>query len=97
MISKQTSHLRVGNGTFSADVVLNLHIGEICYELGHLGPGFAMFSEPQEITANEGEIESVVDGDSLRQRVRFTKPITKTSKRFEFELISKPDPSTDSE
>ncbi len=87
MISKQTSHLRVGNGTFSAKVVLSLYIGETCYELGHLGPGFALFSEPQEIEAREGVIESAVDGDSIRQRVRFTKPISKTSKRFEFELV----------
>jgi len=75
------------NGIFSANVKLSLHIANQRFELGHLGPGFALLGDSQSIEAREGEIESIVDGKVTRWRVRFTSPITAASKRFTFEAI----------
>lgn len=87
MISKHVSSERVGNGTFSANVSLSLHVGNQCYDIGQLGPGFAILREVQNIAATEGEIESIIDGKSNRRRIRFTKPITVDSKQIEFETL----------
>ncbi len=81
MISNNT------NGTFSADVKLSLYISGQRFELGHLGPGFALFGEVQSIAATEGEIESIVDGKITRWPVRITSPTTSASKRFTFEAV----------
>lgn len=75
------------NGTFSADVKLNLYIGDQRYELGQVGPGLGMLREAQSINATEGEIETIVDEKVTRWKVRFTSPITGESKRFEFEGV----------
>ncbi len=75
------------NGTFSADVELNLHVGDQRFELGHLGPGFALLGDAQSIDATEGEIETIVDEKVSRWKVRFTSPITGESKRFTFEAV----------
>jgi hypothetical protein len=75
------------NGTFSADVELNLHVGDQRFELGHLGPGFALFGDAQSIDATEGEIETIIDEKVSRWKVRFTSPITGESRRFTFEAV----------
>ena len=75
------------NGTFSADVELNLHVGNQRFELGHLGPGFALLGDAQSIDATEGEIETIVDKKVSRWKVRFTSPITGESKRFTIEAV----------
>ena len=75
------------NGTFSADVKLNLHVGSQRFELGHLGPGFALLGEAQAIDATGGEIETIVDEKVSRWKVRFTNEITGESKRFTFEAV----------
>ena len=81
MISNNT------NGTFSANVKLSLYVSDQRFELGHLGPGFALLGEAQTIEASEGEIESIVDQKVNRWKVRFTSPITTASKRFSFEAM----------
>ena len=81
MISQNT------NGTFSANVKLNLYVADQRIELGQLGPGFAIIRESQTIDASEGEIETIVDEKVNRWRVRFTSPITTASKRFTFEAV----------
>ena len=40
------------NGTFSADVKLNLHVGEQQFELGQVGPGLAILRDAHSIDAN---------------------------------------------
>jgi hypothetical protein len=75
------------NGTFSADVKLNLHIGNQRFELGQVGPGLAILRDAQTIDATEGEIETIVDEKVSRWKVRFTSPITGESKRFTFEAV----------
>ena len=75
------------NSTFSADVKLHLWIGDRTYELGHLGPGFALLGEAQTIDATEGEIETIIDGESDRCPIRITSEITSESKRFMFESV----------
>lgn len=75
------------NGMFSADVKLHLHVGDQCFELGHLGPGFALLGDAQAIDAAEGEIETIVDEKVSRWKVRITSPITGESKRFTFEGV----------
>lgn len=76
-----------GNGTFSADVKLYLHIGDTRIDLGQLGPGFAILRHAQAIDASVGEIETIVDQKISRWPVRFTSPITVASKRFTFEAV----------
>jgi hypothetical protein len=83
MISLPTN----GNGTFSAHVTLNFHVGEQSYKLGHLGPGFALLGDAQTIDASEGEIETIVDEKVTRWKVRLTSPITPASRRFTFEPV----------
>ena len=73
------------SGTFSADVALNLYANGKQYEISHLGPDFALLGEARSIDANEGELETVIDGKSSRWKVRFTSPITDESRRFTFE------------
>jgi hypothetical protein len=75
------------NGTFSADVRLNLHIGQRRIELGHLGPGFALLGEAQSIEATEGEIETIVDDKVTRWPIRITSKLDGSTKRFEFEGV----------
>ena len=73
------------NSTFSAEVKLHLYAGSDQFELGHLGPGFALLGTAQDIGATEGELETVIDGKSSRWKVRITSPITSESRRFTFE------------
>lgn len=75
------------NGTFSADVKLNLYVGDQRIELGHLGPGFALLGKARDIVATEGEIETIVDKKTSRWKVKFTSPITSESRRFTFEAV----------
>lgn len=75
------------NGSFSADVKLNLHVNGKRFELGQVGPGLAILRDAQSIDATEGEIETIVDEKVSRWKVRFTSPITGESKRFTFEGI----------
>ena len=75
------------NGTFSADVKLNLRIGNQRFELGQVGPGLAILRDAQSIDATEGEIETIVDEKVTRWKVKFTSPITSASKRFTFEAV----------
>jgi hypothetical protein len=75
------------NGTFSADVKLNLHVGDQQFELGQVGPGLAILRNAQTIDATEGEIETIVDEKVNRFKVRITSPITGESKRFTFEGV----------
>jgi len=75
------------NGTFSANVKLNLYVAGERFELGQLGPGFAIIREAQSIDATEGEVESVVDDKITRWKVRITSPITADSKRITFEAV----------
>lgn len=56
------SQIENGNGTFSADVKLNLYAAGEEIQLGLLGSGFAILRFAQSIDPNEGEIESIVDG-----------------------------------
>jgi hypothetical protein len=81
------SDMKNGNGTFSADVKLHLYVGDRRYELGHLGPGFALLGNAESIDATEGEIESIVDQKTSRWKVKFTSPITAESKRFTFKAV----------
>lgn len=73
------------NGTFSADVKLHLYVGNDQFELGHLGPDFALLGTARDIGATEGELETIIDGKSSRCKVRITSPITSKSRRFTFE------------
>ena len=75
-------------GTFSADVKLHLFVGSRQVELGQLGPGFALLRDAQDISATDGELETVIDGKSTRWKVRITSPITNASRRFSFEAIA---------
>lgn len=76
------------NSTFSADVTLQLHVGDKIYAIGHLGPGFAMLGEAQRIEASEAELETIIDGKSDRWPIRITSPITADSRRFTFEGVA---------
>lgn len=77
--------IATNNGIFSADVKLNLYTSGNRYELGHLGPDFAILGEPQNIDATEGELETIIDGKSTRWKIRITSPITADERRFTFE------------
>ncbi len=81
------SNLQNGNGTFSANVQLSLYVGDRQIDVASLGPGFAIFRDPQTIDATEGEIETIVDEKVSRWKVKFTSPITGDSKRFTFEAV----------
>ncbi len=54
------------NGTFSADVKLHLYAGNDQFELGHLGPDFALLGKACDIGATEGELETIID-DTQRE------------------------------
>ena len=73
--------------TFSADVELYLNMNGTRYELGHLGPGFALLGERQKLMEGTGEVETIIDGKTTRQAVRVTVPSTAESRRFEFEHL----------
>ena len=73
------------NQTFSADVKLHLYTGDTRYELGQLGPDFAILRTAQDISENKGELETIIDGKSTRWKIRITSPITVNSRRFSFE------------
>ena len=78
--------------TFSSDVSLRLHVGQERYELGQLGPNFAILREPHSIAADTieatvVELETLIDGRSERWPVKITSPITNESKRFTFEGV----------
>ena len=74
-------------GTFSADVKLNLYVDGEVVAIGQLGPDFGIFRDPRTFAASEGELETVIDGNSSRWKIRFTSPITSESKRFTFEAV----------
>ena len=75
------------NGTFSANVKLNLYVAGRQIELGQLGPGFAIIRDAQSIDNTEGEIETIVDDKVTRWKIQITSPITGDSKRFTFESV----------
>ena len=77
--------------TFSADVKLHLFADGQRYELASLGSGTGRFRTEQELSASEGEIETIVDDKVTRWKVRLTSPITGDSKRFEFESVKSSD------
>lgn len=74
-----------GNGTFSAKVELSLYVNGERFELGHLGPGFALLGKAQTIDATEGEVESIVDEKVTRWPIRIKTQLDGSTKRFEFE------------
>lgn len=74
-------------GTFSAEVKLHLYVAEEKIEVGQLGPDFEILRNPKSIDASHGELETVIDGNSSRWKVRFTSPITSESKKFTFEAV----------
>jgi hypothetical protein len=74
-------------GNFSADVQLRLHAHGEVYELGQLGPEFAMLRQPQSISGTEAEIETIIDGETTRWPIRITTPPTTESRRFSFEGV----------
>ena len=74
-------------GTFSADVKLHLYVNGERVAIGQLGPDFGIFREPMSFTASDGELETVIDGNSSRWKIRFTSPVTSESKRFTFEAV----------
>ncbi|WP_182871409.1 hypothetical protein [Stieleria mannarensis] len=73
------------NAPFSASVELYLHVAGECFELGQLGPGFALLRVARAIEATAAVIEVIVDQASTRRPVRLTRPSTTLSRRFEFE------------
>lgn len=73
------------NVVFSAQVTLRLNVGNQSYELGQIGPDFALLRKAQAIDAIECEIESIIDSVSTRRPVMLTSPITGSSRRFTFE------------
>ncbi len=77
----------ISNKVFSADVKLHLHVGGERIELGQLGPGFALLRDAQTIVATEGEIETIIDEQISRCRVKLTSPISSESRWFTFEAI----------
>ncbi|MCS7466638.1 hypothetical protein NZK35_08280 [Stieleria sp. ICT_E10.1] len=70
---------------FSAQVELRLRAGDRNYELGQLGPDFALLRKASPLQAGEAEIESIIDGKSTRRRIRITKSISGDCRRFAFE------------
>ena len=75
------------SGTFSADVKLHLFVGGQRYELASLGSGSGRLRTEQELSATEGELETIVDKKVTRWKVRITGPTTGDSKRFTFEAV----------
>ncbi|MDV6029427.1 MAG: hypothetical protein F9B45_04835 [Phycisphaera sp. RhM] len=74
-------------GTFSADVQLFLHVAEETYELGQIGPEFALLRKPQSIQATEAELETIIDGQSSRYPIRVVDPATTSSRKFTFKAM----------
>lgn len=64
-----------------------LHIDGRVYDIGQLGPGFAMLGKAESIEGKVGELERVVDGESKRWPIRITGEINGDSRRFEFESL----------
>ena len=80
------------NETFSADVSLHLYVGGQRFELGQLGPDFAILRESPTIislpiTSESIELETIIDGETDRWPIRITSPITADSRRFTFEGV----------
>ena len=80
------------NETFSADVSLHLYVGGQRFELGQLGPDFAILRESptiisHSITSESIELETIIDGETDRWPIRITSPITADSRRFTFEGV----------
>ena len=76
-----------GNGTFSADVKLHLYVGGERFELGHLGPNFALLGQPQPINPCDAEIETSIDNKVTRWPIRITSKSDGRARRFEFESL----------
>jgi hypothetical protein len=85
---RETRGLNAG-GMFSADVKLHLYVGEERFELGQLGPGFAILRESQAIASTNAELETVIDEKITRWPVRITSAITGDSMRFTFDSVAK--------
>lgn len=82
------SNVPNGNGTFSADVKLNLYLMKRKFEVASLGPDFAYLREHlsmQHDEQTEAEIETIVDDKVTRWPIRITTKLDGTTKRFEFE------------
>ncbi len=80
------------NETFSADVSLHLYVGGQRFELGQLGPDFAILRESPTIISlpiksESIELETIIDGETDRWPIRITSPITADSRRFTFEGV----------
>ena len=57
------------------------------YELASLGSGTGRFRTEQELSATEGEIETIVDDKVTRWKIQITSSVTGDSKRFTFEAV----------
>ncbi|MEL6110233.1 MAG: hypothetical protein AAFU85_29845 [Planctomycetota bacterium] len=71
----------------SASVELFLNIAGQRYELGHLGPDFALLGKEQLLPRAEAEIETIIDHKVTRWPIRITSELTGDSKRFSFEAV----------
>ena len=65
------------NETFSADVSLHLYVGGQRFELGQLGPDFAILRESPTIISlpiksESIELETIIDGETDRWPIRIT-------------------------
>lgn len=86
MNSSDATMITNRSGVFSADVKLHLLVADQRFELGQLGPDFAMLREAQDIDATNATLETIIDGQQSRWSVRITSPITIASRRFSFEV-----------
>lgn len=76
-----------GHGTFSADVKLHLYASNHCYELGHLGPDFAVLDTPHRIDTGDAELETIIDGQATRWPIRIVNATNGQSSRVTFEAV----------
>lgn len=81
------NHSSNGNGTFSADVRLNMYVDDRKFEVASLGPKFGYFRQEQTIGSSDAEIETIVDNKITRWPIRITSELDGTTKRFEFEGV----------
>ncbi len=88
---RSVSNMIAPTGNFSADVRLLLHTDSETYELGQLGPGFAILRTATSISATNAEVETIIDGAATRMKIRITVPPTEDRRRFEFSSPSKSD------
>ncbi|WP_147867128.1 hypothetical protein [Stieleria maiorica] len=75
------------NAPFSAKVELSLIVAGERFQLGQLGPDFALLRTPQTIDAAVGVIETIIDDTVSRRCVRITGPPDGDSRRVEFESL----------